>query len=244
MRLQPEVAHHHLKLLLAQVPPLEGKGHYAEAQREWLGRAAGLVEMIANMHELATFRSAVQSVGNPSNRTSAVNTMMVVLHSLLAQIEFQLPASARGAFIAVRAEFSAFTAVSNVLNEAKSDVVLVDPYLNEKVLSDFAITAPERVSVRLLGDSQASASHGALKVASERWISQYGAARPLSVRLTQPRVLHDRLILVDGTVAWVVTQSFKDLAKRSPASLTRADAELAAAKIHAYEQIWKNASPL
>jgi hypothetical protein len=69
------------------------------------------------------------------------------------------------------------------------------------------------------------------------WTSQHGTSRPLGVRLAPPRALHDRAILIDGMTAWILTQSIKDFAKRSPAEIVRAD-DTASLKIAAYEAVW------
>jgi hypothetical protein len=58
----------------------------------------------------------------------------------------------QGTFIAAGHSFDAFTAVSRVLGTAKTDVLIVDPYADEKVLINYAVLAPEQVSVRLLAD--------------------------------------------------------------------------------------------
>ena len=83
-----------------------------------------------------------------------------------------------------------------------------------------------------------TADHKAtLKPAAEKWISQYGDRRPLSVRLAPAKSIHDRAIFIDQRGAWTITQSLKDLAKRAPAEIIRADS-IAALKVEAYEQIW------
>jgi len=56
------------------------------------------------------------------------------------------------------------------------------------------------------------AAKPSLKPAAERWIAQWQAKRPLEVRQAPAKSLHDRLIITDGATAWVVWQSFKDLA--------------------------------
>jgi hypothetical protein len=48
------------------------------------------------------------------------------------------------------------------------------------------------------------------------------------------------LIIVDATVAYTLTQSLKDFAKRAPAEIVRAD-DTASLKIAAYEDIWSSA---
>jgi hypothetical protein len=78
----------------------------------------------------------------------------------------------------------------------------------------------------------------------QRWAAQHGPKRPIEARATAPRLLHDRLIVVDDAKVWNVSQSFKDLAARSPASITVAPAEVASLKISAYADMWAAATPL
>jgi hypothetical protein len=80
--------------------------------------------------------------------------------------------------------------------------------------------------------------------AAERWRMQYGGARPLEVRVSEPKLLHDRLIVVDQKTVWSLTQSFKDLAARSPTSIIRTPPEISAAKMEAYADLWDGATPL
>ena len=117
----------------------------------------------------------------------------------------------------------------------KGDILVVDPYMDETLLTEFGKAVPEGCSLRLLADEKAGKP--SLLTAASRWTKQYGPKRPLQVRLALPRVLHDRAIFIDGSVAWTLSQSIKDFAKRSPAEIIRAD-DVAAMKIAAYEAIW------
>jgi hypothetical protein len=112
--------------------------------------------------------------------------------------------------------------------------------MDDSVLLDFVGAVPEPVALRLLSD-QATAKQS-LGPAATRWKAQY-PNRTLQVRLAPSRTLHDRAILIDGKDAWTITQSLKDLAKRSPAEIVRAN-DVAALKIAAYEQIWTAAGVL
>jgi hypothetical protein len=96
--------------------------------------------------------------------------------------------------------------------------------------------------VRLLADQ--NGVKPTLQPAAARWAAQYAQSRPLEVKLTAAKTLHDRLIVVDGLTAWVLTQSLNAFAARSPASIVRVDDDTAALKIAAYQDIWANASPL
>jgi hypothetical protein len=154
----------------------------------------------------------------------------------------QAPASVSGTFIPAGNEFDAMAAIAKVAERATSDLLVVDPYMDAKALTDFAPLAREGVRIRLLSDQH---SHKpTLAPASERWRSQYKSTRPLEVRLTVPRTLHDRILITDGADVFVLTQSLNAIASRSPASIVRADAESAALKVAAYGGIWNAATPM
>jgi hypothetical protein len=129
---------------------------------------------------------------------------------------------------------------TRVFGSAGSDILLVDPYMDGTILTDFAGSAPSNVSLRLLTDSATVKPD--LEPAAKRWKQQH-ATRHLELRLAPPRRLHDRVILVDRTKAWAITQSLKDLAKRSPAEIIRSD-DTAALKVAAYEAEWVTATVL
>jgi hypothetical protein len=128
------------------------------------------------------------------------------------------------------------------MGTATKDVLMIDPYMDERALTDFAVLASENVTIRLLADAH---SHKpSLKPAVERWAAQYLATRPLEARVTTRRTLHDRLLIIDGVTAWVLTQSMNAFAVRAPASILRVDPDTGALKVEAYQAIWDASAPL
>jgi hypothetical protein len=236
MTIDPEALYLQLGQLVAEMPVLDGTGPITPEINRWLGRAAHLVEATGDTIDLVSIRLASDGLTTVLRERNAQTTAAVVYRAL-AYAEANAPASARGAFIAVGAGFDAFQAIAKVLSEAKLDVLIVDPYMDPKVLTDFAPLAAERVAVRLLSDSH-STKPEALIPAAGRWAQQFGTMRPLEIRLSAPRALHDRLIIVDGTLVWSLTQSLKDFAIRSPALVQRVDSELAKMKVAFYLQTW------
>lgn len=208
----------------------------------WLGRAYALIAMRGDTADTVGWKRAVDFLGYPGHSSDPVHTMTVILHRALAVAELDAPAIRQGTFIPAGNTFDAMSAVGKVLQGAKRDVLLVDPYLDEKALTDFTALAPEKVALRLLADQQHHKP--TLKPAVTRWAAQYGVVRPIEARLTAPRLLHDRLIVVDGAEVWTLTQSFNALAARSPATIVRIDIETAALKVAAYEGMWQAAGPL
>ena len=143
----------------------------------------------------------------------AAKDIMGLLYEALAVVELELPADAQGAFIPAGNVFDALVAVTKIFATAKKDLLVVDPYLDEKILIEFAQLAPEGVNVRLLTDS--NGVKPTLATAAAKWKQQFLSKRPLQVRLATARTLHDRLVLIDGRDVWTLGQSFNALAARA-----------------------------
>ena len=213
MLLSPEGLYLQLGHLVADMPTLGGSGPIAPEVNQWIGRAIALVETMGETLDTATIKVAGQNLNNPLLREMNAQIIAAIVHSALARAELAAPAGVKGAFIAAGHSFDAFAAVGKVLSMAHSDILIVDPYADEKVLTDFAVQALEGVIVRLLADE---ADHKpSLYPAARRWSQQFGQSRLLDVRLAAPRTLHDRLILLDSLTAWAVGQSFNKLAERA-----------------------------
>jgi hypothetical protein len=208
------------------------------------GSAYALIVAIGDDNEIGAFRCAERELrgGLMSTKESRAREVLAILYRAWAVAQLSAPAAVQGAFIPAGNAFDAMVAVGKVLQTTTKDVLLVDPYMDEKALTDFAVQAPAAVTIRLLAD------HGAhkpsLKPAVKRWVAQHGATRPLEARLAPTRTLHDRLIAVDGSGVWILTQSLNAFAARSPATIVRVDPDTAALKIVAYAAIWQRATTL
>jgi hypothetical protein len=238
--ISPEDLYRRLGRIIEECPPFSGIAPLSVQQLTWLGRAEALVDASSDLMARAEFSAAKASLANPTMRQSGHQNLMMALYRVLGQAELASPPAAQGAFIPVGSSFDAYASLAKVFAQATTDILLVDPYMDDSVLLDFGGAVPEAVSLRLLSDL--ATAKQSLGPAATKWKAQY-RQRNLEVRLAAARTLHDRAVLVDGKNAWTVTQSLKDLAKRSPAEIVRAD-DVAALKIAAYEQIWNMAQVL
>jgi hypothetical protein len=242
MSLDPQSLYVQLGRLIEMTPAdLEKSDPMPLTSMQWLGKALALVEEANYTAEILSLRRAADVLRLGGGRET-VEVIMVALHTALAKAELRAPAAAQGAFIPAGNSFDAMAAVGKVMQTASQDVFVVDPYMDEKVLTDFAILTGEGVALRLLADQKGH--RPTLAPAAARWAAQYRTTRALAVRLAPAGSLHDRLIVVDGTTAWVLTQSLNAFAARSPASIVRVDPETAALKILAYESMWTAAPPI
>jgi hypothetical protein len=236
----PEALYQQIGSLLASVPDLtdfDANWNLPDATMAWLGRASALIHAADPLDiKSIKFDVAAENLVKTLNPSSQARQIILILNMVLAKLEAQVPAASRGAFVSAGDEFDAIAALASILSEGKADVLIVDPYMDERALMDFGVLVREGVQLRLLSD-EATHKPG-LKPAADRWIAQYAHTRPLAIRIAPARSLHDRLIVVDSTVTWILTQSLKDFAKRSHAVIQRGDPELAKMKIEAFSALW------
>ncbi len=237
--MDPQLLYSRLEALIQSTPSDLGLGGPLSSETKlWLGRANALIEALADFGTRLQFGVALGLLDHHPVRST--ENIVAVLYNALAIAELRLPSVSKGAFIPVGNTFDVLSALSKTFLAAERDVLIIDPYMDNRVLTDFAPLAAEGVNIRLLTDQKSCAPTFAPAV--QRWKSQYAKKRPLSARLAPARTLHDRLIIVDATEVWILTQSLKDFAARSPASIVRSDTATAALKIAAYQDIWNAAS--
>ncbi len=230
--------------LLETAPELRGIAYQDRVSNDtlqWLAKLQALLDVAQYLQEAVTVRAKSSQLGGVKSEAAGA-AIMSALYAALAKAELLAPVVSQGAFIPAGGKFDAFSAVQKVVGGATTNILIVDPYMDETVVTDFASLVPEAIPVRLLTDS--STAKPGFAPAVVRWNAQYGATRPLTARATAPRALHDRLILVDDADAWILTQSLKDLAVRSHASLTRSSPDIAGLKISAYQALWDASSPI
>ena len=217
-------------------------GYTFVEQQRWAGRVHALLRSKSEFADATTFLSAFDNFSNGTMKEYSWRKMIAIICSALASAELGVSASQSGSFIPAKSPFDALVAVGKVFQEAKSELFIVDPYADQKLITDFLNSAKESILLKLMSDKASCKS--SLKPAAVRWVAQYGSKRPLEIRLASEKSLHDRLIIVDLKVVWTIGQSFNALADRAPTSIVRVDAETAALKIQAYSTIWGNSETM
>lgn len=234
----------HFSILIQTMPDLtEYRGDKAKNDR-WLAKAFALVQELGDIIDIVDFRTSYNkfSIGNTLYTRQAAEAVSAIVLRSHAWLELKIAPALQGGFVPVGNALDAYKVLTNIFTSAKNKVLIVDPYMDDKILTEFILAVPENVEIQLLSDEATYKPE--FRVAAQKWVVQYGATRPLSAKLSVKGILHDRLILVDDNSAWAVSQSFKDLAKRSPASIVQSDGETASLKIVAYNRMWNEASSI
>lgn len=146
-------------------------------QHRWVARARALIEICGTADEKTAFNSAADSLDTSSYPTSYATKIGQIVHIVLARFELLAPATIQGAFIPVGSVFDAKVAIGKILGLATTDALIIDPYMDEKALTEFATSTADNVPIRLLAD--AAHVKTSLKPTVTRWQTQYGTTRPL-----------------------------------------------------------------
>ncbi len=205
---------------------------------KWISQVYALANHQKLTFEIVELRIAQKNI--TADLFDAYWSAFGALQRIFAVAELQAPASLSGAFVYAGKEFDAFIAVGKILSQANNNVLIVDPYMDETALVKFAVSLAPKVSIQLL--TERTTAKPSFVPSVQAWKNQYGNERKLNARFTGGGALHDRLIIVDDKTAWILTQSLKDFAKKSPASLVKADDETAMLKVKAYAKLWESAN--
>src|SRR3954454_10282786 len=187
-KISDEAAAFHLQALVETCPDFEEE--IDDEVRRWLGKLAALVEEVLSPVDIVDLRSATNMLD--AYPAAYGDKIIAILFRALGAAELALPVQSQGSFVPVGNTFDAVAAIAKILESAQSDILLVDAYMDHTVLEQFAVAAPEKPMVRLLADE--FNPKPSLQPAAHTWIAQYGQRRPLEVRLSPPRTLHDRVI--------------------------------------------------
>lgn len=228
--------------LIANMPnlaSLSGGMFIPVAFETWLADVYACVSESGELYEAAQVRTMVPLLLAGSSRPAQV--IQTALYRAYAVAKLKAPAQAVSSFVAVGNQHDAFKTLAKVLTEAQHSLFIVDPYLDHTILDDFLMLPNVGVVIRML-TSDKPQWLATLKPAATKWVQQHGSNRPLEVRFVSGTQLHDRDIILDNTSGYSVTQSFKDIAKRSPAAILSTGNETALMKLAAYDALWVNAS--
>lgn len=230
-----------LEAAIRDAPPLVYQEKLTDSDIRWLGRADALLEASGCLSALVSFRTARQSLGGYSHSR---DNLLIPLHDAYSRMELLVPTSLQGAFIPGGSTWNGYAALVKIFQTECDDLLVVDPYLNSAIYTDLAPHSVAKKGVRCIA-ARRSENHLALVASANKWSSDpISTDHAVEVRYAASGALHDRLIIVDGKEVWLVSQSLKDIAKRSPASVSRADGELAAMKVQHYNEVWDQSGPL
>jgi hypothetical protein len=178
-----EALYAQLGRLIETMPDLKAMGPLSAETLLWLGRAHALIGEAEGGMQQVEFQQHLNKL-NQCKQYSA-ERIAGQLYRALATVELEVPASFAGAFIPAGNTFDAMAAATRIFALAKVELLIVDPYLDEKILTEFAPFVPMGVKLRLLCD--AAGHRDKLALALNKWVQQHGETRPVEARASPAR---------------------------------------------------------
>lgn len=223
-----------LRSLAADVPDFTSYSPSSRLHLEWLGKAYALISRW-NKNESISFKTAADFLAMDLTREMNVGRLLGTLHRAIADLEIQVPELPPQAF-GPGAVYDFHKALLDLLASATSELLIVDPYLDEQIFDAYISTVPPQIVVRLL----TSKYPASLSPAVKKFISQ----KNMVVEVRSTREIHDRVIFIDGRSCWVLGQSIKDAAKTKPTYLAPLATDTSQLKKAEYQRIWTIATPI
>lgn len=133
--------------------------------------------------------------------------------------------------------FDYFNETRKLLTLAKSDIFLIDPYVDSSVVSDYFATIDSQIKVRILTSAKPGVLNS-IKPAAEKLNQQTSLS--IEIRSVNSNDhLHDRFWIIDGTHGYQSSSSIKDGGKKAAAVILQVHDIFDATKM-TYEGYWAN----
>jgi hypothetical protein len=204
----------------------------------WLGRASAAMTQWNSIRAIAHFEPEIRRYASLQANAGNVNftpfrqTLLVFLHQAENDLRLRTAGPLSIGLPAGRV-FEYFDEVRKLIEVARNDLLIVDPYLDTEFVSRYLPFVPSSTCVRLLARERVST----LKPAVEAYKIQ--TSLPIEVRTITG--FHDRYIFVDQQACYQSGASFKDGAKKTPTILVQITDAFPSVKA-TYEQLWQDAT--
>ena len=142
----------------------------------------------------------------------------------------------RELFFPRQSQHDAYTEIRNILQKAKISITIVDPYLDQSILTLLATALTDRMSIRLL--SARLPVDFSLEVT--KFNTQHQNTR-IEVRATKE--FHDRFLVLDGEVCWHIGCSIKDAGNKAFMLSKLEDETNRSALVAQIETAWQSGNP-
>lgn len=237
--LTPEQTLALLRQQIENTPPMDITSMPDETLMRWFAKTGALIEQV-DLGIAIRFRLAQQSKGLS---TFSRRDVMQAAHDAYYKAELLVPVEHSGSFIPAGDAWNGYAALLQICQGECDRLLIVDPYVVSDIFIDLIPHAVSKNGVHIL-TSKHRDRHAPLYATLQKWNSTHSASNSVEVRYAAEGTLHDRLIIVNDKQVWLVSQSIKDIGRKSAASVTKAESQLAGWKVDHYKRLWLSSTPI
>lgn len=204
-------------------------------QRQWLAEAGALIGKVNS--EKKTFYKTLMLVLH-SNWEFAIQNIQGIVMDLVEELKLDLELSGEANIGTVYAEgevYNFYADLKEIVNSAKSHILLVDPYFNGEAFDHYLSDVDKSVEIQIIADKFSTN----VKTYVDRHRKQFRS----TIELRSSQRIHDRILFVDSTDCWIMGASIKDGGKKVT-YLIPTDPVLATKKFQIYDEIRLNSEVL
>ena len=218
--------------VLRTMPERKTIRHELPENYAWFGRAAALVAQW-NSVKSVEFDAYIRQIH--SVMTMDASQALSGILTLLQQARHDLRLKAVGPLtvaIDKGSVFDYFDEVRRLIEEAQTDLLFVDPYLDAEFVSRYLPHVRSGVAIRLLGKEKMPTLVPAVQAFAQQ--------SSVNIQVRAAPTLHDRFVFIDKKSCYQSGASFKDGAKKAPTSLAQVNDAFAPIQT-TYEKTWSSA---
>jgi hypothetical protein len=223
-----------LKVLLDNAPSFDNFSPTSKTHQEWLGKAYALIKRWDSI-EAITFKLASDLLNMESIRETNINQIMITIHRAISDLELQVE-NTKDKVFGPGDVYDFYRSLKEIIKSAVNSIFIIDPYLDEEIFDVYLEGINPKINVRLLTKQ----CPNTLKHIVEKYYNQTS----VRVELGKSSKIHDRIIFIDKNSCWVLGQSIKDAAKRTPTYLAPLSTNIIKPKKYYYDKIWESAEKI
>lgn len=210
--------------MIRQMPPSNKLFSADDDTLEWCGRARAVSGLLDAQYQIPLQMAIDRLHGSLQDPVSVRKLLMAARHHLRMRTVGPLSLAVGSGMV-----FQYFDGLSDIIKEAKSDILFVDPFLDKEFVSKYLGFVGDGTRVRLLSRKFISTL-----VPS---VQQYAAQHGLAIEVRSSNDLHDRYVFIDGSSCYQSGASFKDGGVK-PTVLTQI-VDPFPAVLKTYEDLWQ-----
>lgn len=207
----------------------------ATPQRKWLSEVGALLSRLGidkQVQYKASFAALIQYWA------PAIVQIKGQVLDVIEEIKLELELDGRseiGNAYAPGDVYRFFADLRAIINAAKEQIMVVDPYLNGDAFDAYLSQLGSELQVRILADRYSKDINSYL----QKHIAQFGT----KIQLRRSTELHDRIIFIDDESSWIMGGSIKDAGKKATYLIPLAS-EISVAKREIYNDIWSRSKSM